>query len=229
LLGTCFLAKRDNSEFVQYSQRCGCTIMEQKKTVIGILGGIASGKSTVARLLGRHGCAVIEADPIAHQLLEKPEIKDQLVGLFGQHILDENGRVNRAALAHLVFSDASALNRLNALIHPPVMAEIERQIAAYQHDPTVSAIVLDVPLLAEAGGLDLCDVLVFVDADRPVRLERLKKSGKFDENELKKREKFQISLDKKKQLAHYSVSNNSGDSDLAGQVAQLFSTIIGSK
>ena len=109
------------------------------------------------------------------------------------------------------------------------MAEIERQIAAYQHDPTVSAIVLDVPLLAEAGGLDLCDVLVFVDADRPVRLERLKKSGKFDENELKKREKFQISLDKKKQLAHYSVSNNSGDSDLAGQVAQLFSTIIGSK
>ncbi|HDS84710.1 MAG TPA: dephospho-CoA kinase [Phycisphaerales bacterium] len=203
--------------------------MAEKKKVIGVLGGIAAGKSTVARHFERLGCAVIEADEIAHQILDESESKREIVRLFGPGIVDAKGRVDRKSLAGIVFSDAAALARLNTVIHPRVWAEVERRIAVYQRDSKIAAIVLDVPLLAEADRLDLCDVLVFVEAEQTRRWQRAKKSGKFDENELKKREKFQISLDKKKKLAHYILRNNSDESDLAGQVAQLFSTITGSR
>ncbi len=200
--------------------------MAKKKPVIGILGGIASGKSTVARHFGQLGCAVIEADAIAHEVLQKDEVKDNIVRDFGPDVLDGCGRLDRKSLARIVFENPAALDRLNRLIHPPVMDEVQRRIAAYQQDPTVAAVVLDVPLLAEVGRLDLCDAAVFVEADEVIRLKRLQKKGNFDEKDLKKREKFQISLDKKKKLANYSVCNNSDQSDLAEQVAGLFSTII---
>lgn len=203
--------------------------MAAKKPVIGLLGAIASGKSTVAKHFGRLGCAVIEADRLAHNMLEKKDLKDCISSYFGAAVLTPSGQIDRRSLGRVVFSDPAALKWLEALIHPPVMAEVERLIDAYQADKRVQAIVLDMPLLAEAGRLDLCDVIVFVEADLAVRRERLRKSGKFDENELKKRENFQISLDKKKNLAHYILCNNSDESDMAGQVAQLFSIITGSR
>jgi dephospho-CoA kinase len=203
--------------------------MDSEKKVIGLLGGIASGKSTVAGCFSQLGCAVIEADLFARYLLQRPDIKEEVSRVFGGDVLGPNGQVDRKSLARVVFNDETALSRLNALIHPHVMAEVERLIAFYKTDASAKAIVLDVPLLAEVGRLELCDVLVFVAADEAVRRERLRKSGKFDENELKKREKFQISLDKKQKLAHYSICNNSDESDVAEQVAQLFSTITGNR
>ncbi len=199
--------------------------MAKKKPVIGILGGIASGKTTVARHFGQLGCAVIEADAIAHDVLQKDDVKDSIVRDFSPDVLDASGGVDRKSLGRVVFEDADALGRLNRLIHPPVMDEVQRRIAAYRQDLTVAAIVLDVPLLAEVGRLDLCDVTVFVEAGEAIRGKRLQKKGNFDEKELKKREKFQISLDKKKKLANYSVRNNSDQSDIAEQVARLFSII----
>jgi len=203
--------------------------MKHAKKVIGILGGIASGKSTVANSFAPLGCAVISADVVAHGLLEEPDVKEAIVRVFGEKVLDAKGRVDRKSLGRIVFEDGAELERLNGLVHPRVMTEVERLIGVYQCDRAVKAIVLDVPLLAEVGRLDLCDVLVFVEANEQNRFERLKKSGKFDENELKKREKFQISLDKKKNSAHYIICNNSDDSDVAEQVAQLFSTITGNR
>lgn len=200
--------------------------MLKHKKIIGVLGGIGAGKSTVAECFARLGCVVIEADGIAHRLLEEADVKESIVRLFGGGILDSSGRVDRAALGRKVFSDAAALEKLNALIHPRVMAEVERQIGIYQADGAVQAIVLDVPLLAEVGRTDLCDVLVFVEADEAIRRQRAKKNGKFDENELKKRENFQISLDTKREIADYIIYNNSDNSDVAEQVAQLFSSIM---
>ena len=203
--------------------------MQNTKKVIGILGAIGSGKSTVARYFARLGCAVIDADRIAHEVLEEEEVKENVIRLFGKAVIDTSGRVNRAALGKLVFEDRTALDQLNSLIHPRVMAEVERRIAEYKDAKGVKAVVLDVPLLAEAGGADLCNVLIFVDADEAVRRERIKKSGKFDVNELKKRENFQISLDIKRKIADYSIRNNSENSDVAEQVAQLFSIITGNR
>lgn len=199
----------------------------RKKKVIGLLGGIGSGKSTAATCFARLGCAVIEADATAHRILEEEDVKDAIRAIFGAGVLDASGRVNRAVLGRIVFADVAALEKLNGLIHPPVMAEVERQIEAYQAAGTVRAIVLDVPLLAEVGRTDLCDVLVFVQADQNVRRQRVRNSGKFDENEMDKRENFQISLDTKRQMADYIVFNNSDESELAEQVAQLLSTVTG--
>lgn len=199
--------------------------MSKGPKIIGLLGGIASGKSTVAGCFARLGCAVIEADKLAHAVLEEEDVKETVLGLFGHGIQDTDGRVNRKSLAGIVFKDSTALQQLNGLIHPRVMAEVRRLIEVYRQNPQVKGIVLDVPLLAEAGGLELCDAIIFVDTDTPVRLKRWQKNTHYDEIELKKRENFQISLDKKKSLAHYIVSNNSDASEVAGQVAQLFSSI----
>lgn len=199
--------------------------MPEPQKIIGIIGGIASGKSTVAGCFAQLGCAVIEADKLAHVALHEEDIKEQVIRLFGNGILDAKGQIDRKSLSRIVFKDKAALGKLNALIHPRVMAEVKRLMGVYRQNSQVKAVVLDVPLLAEAGGLAMCDAVIFVEADEKIRLDRLRKSGKFDENELKKRENFQISLDKKKRLAHYIVSNNSDASDVAGQVAQLFSSI----
>jgi dephospho-CoA kinase len=195
------------------------------KPVIGILGGIGSGKSTVARTFGALGCAVIDADALAHGVLDEPAVVAAVRERFGSGVLNDAGRVDRSRLAERVFDQPEHTAFLNGLIHPRVLRTCEELIDRYQADPAAAAIVLDMPLLLEVGWENRCDILVFVDCDWGKRLERTLKKGKLDEIQLKKREKFQISLDKKKQIAHYRVYNNSDESDSTEQVAQLFSSI----
>lgn len=200
-----------------------------KKPAIGILGGIGSGKSTVAQAFGALGCAVIDADALAHGVLDEPAVVAAVRERFGRDVLNALGRVDRSRLAERVFAQTEHTAFLNGLIHPRVLRVCEELIDRYQIDPAAAAIVLDMPLLLEVGWEKKCDILVFVDCDWEKRLERTLKKGKLDENQLKKREKFQISLDKKKQIAHYRVYNNSDESDSTEQVAQLFSSITNNK
>jgi dephospho-CoA kinase len=201
-------------------------VKSRKKPVIGILGGIASGKSTVAAEFARLGCAVIDADKIAHQLLSERQINKEIIELFGNKVLDGSGDIDRHKLAAVVFSDAERLARLNELIHPPTLAEADRLIEHYNSQPDVKAIVLDMPLLAEVGWEKRCDRLIFVDCKEQKRLERAKKIGIFDENELKIRENFQISLYKKVKLCDNTIDNNSGFSALARQAKEIFTKVI---
>lgn len=193
------------------------------------MGGIASGKSTVAASFGRLGCAVIDADRIAHQVLEKEDIKEKVLLEFGRDLLTPTNQIEKKRLAERAFACRQAAQRLNAIVHPPVMAEIQQKIEQLQREGRVPAIVLDAPLLVEAGGQVLCDVLVFVDADDTIRLKRWLHTKPYDENELKKRENLQISLDKKRKMAHYIIYNNSDASEVAEQVAQLLSDITSGK
>jgi dephospho-CoA kinase len=196
-----------------------------RKTVIGIVGGIASGKSTVARELAKRGCAVIDADEMAKQFLRNKEVKKQLRCRFGSRIFDADGRVNRKKLAEKVFADDKAVKAVNAIIHPRVFEKTEELIEKYRQQPSVKAIVLDMPLLAEAGWHKKCDKLIFVRCDEKIRLKRAQKKGFLEENELKKRENFQISLDKKADMAHYIVENNDL-SELTKQIEKLFPALI---
>src|SRR4030042_2219173 len=123
-----------------------------KKPVIGILGGMCSGKSTAAAELARLGCAVIDADEIAHQLLDEEKTKEKVAGLFGREILDTQGKISREKLAEIVFDDAGKLLSLTSVLHPEVLAKAEELMARYTSEPTVKAIVLDMPLLVEVGG-----------------------------------------------------------------------------
>jgi len=194
--------------------------------VIGILGGMYSGKSTVAAELAKLGCAVIDADSISHQLLEEKDVLKKIVRVFGKGILDDKGKISRSALANRVFGDPAKLETLTGILHPLIMARVEQLIAQCGPQPAVRAIVLDIPLLVEIGWEKRCDHIIFVDCAPPLRLERAKKAGVFEADQLKIRENLQISLDKKKRIADNIVDNNSDLSGLSKQIACIFSTIV---
>lgn len=201
----------------------------RKLPVIGILGGIGSGKSFISRLFADLGCAVIDADHLAHEVLMLPEVRDQVKQIFGAGVLNDDGTVNRRQLAEKVFQDSYLLNILNDLVHPRVIEKAEALIRFYQENQSCKAIVLDIPLLVEVGWENRCDFLVFVECSVENRLRRLATGRDIDENQLKKRENFQISLDKKAKIAHYRINNNSDESEVAEQVAQVFSSITSCK
>ena len=196
-----------------------------KKPIIGIIGGIGSGKSTVAAEFAKLGCKVIDADKIAHELLDEPAVKAKVVGLFGRTILDSEGKIDREKLAEVVFADPQKLSLLNEIIHPLVLQRAEELIKQYDRQNQVKAIVLDMPLLVEVGWDKRCDKLIFVHCKQKLRLDRAKKLG-FDKNQVKIRENFQISLDNKANLADNTIENNSDFSVLARQVTDIFSYIM---
>ena len=201
----------------------------RKKPIIGIIGGIASGKSTVAAQFGKLGCAVISADAIAHDLLGEEPVRDEIVRLFGRGILQPSGQIDRRRLAEMVFADAEKLHALNKVIHPLVLARTERLIAEYEQRKHLQAIVLDMPLLVEVGWASRCDRLIFVRCDRAQRVRRAEQTGLMDEQGIKIREKFQISLDKKARLADNTIDNNSDFSTLVRQIQEIFSDIARSR
>ncbi len=199
-----------------------------KKPVIGILGGIASGKSTVAAEFAKLGCKVIDADDIVQELLETEAVKEKIAACFGRDILDSTGKINHKELAGVVFDDVDKLSSLNEIIHPFVLRRSQKLIDRYSRQDQVKAIVLDMPLLVEVGWAKRCDRLIFVDCKQELRAARAQKKG-FDKNQLKIRENFQISLDNKVGRADNTVINNSGFSALVRQVAGIFSDIMDSE
>ena len=217
---------------------CSAVGATGKKPIIGILGGIGSGKSTVAAEFAKLGCKVIDADEIAHELLDEPTVKEKVVGLFGRTILSaaadldstdlacrQAGKIDREKLADLVFADARKLSLINEIIHPLVLQRAEELIEQYNRQNQIKAIVLDMPLLVEVGWLKRCDKLIFVDCRQKLRLDRAKKMG-FDKNQVKIRENFQISLDNKIAIADNTINNNSDFSALARQVTDIFSYVV---
>ena len=197
-----------------------------KKPIIGILGGIASGKSTVAAEFVKLGCKVIDADKIAHEVLEEKTVKEKILESFDPTILDQEGKINRRKLAEIVFADAEKIALLNTIIHPLVLERADKLIKKYNKQNQVRAIVLDIPLLVEVGWHERCDKIIFVDCEPELRAKRAEKMG-FNKNQLKNRENFQISLDKKVKLTDNIIENNSGFSALVRQVADIFSYIVG--
>jgi dephospho-CoA kinase len=198
------------------------------KPIIGIMGGIGSGKSTVAAEFAKLGCKVIDADRIAHGLLDSKAVKEKIVGLFGKTVLDSSGRIEHKKLANVVFVSGDKLTALNKLIHPLVLARAEELIEQYNQQSQVKAIVLDMPLLVEVGWAKRCDKLIFIDCELKNREKRAKKLG-FDKNQLKIRENFQISLDNKATLADNTIENNSDFSAMVRQVADIFSDIMNNR
>ena len=201
----------------------------RKKPIIGILGGVASGKSTVAAEFARLGSKVIDADKIAQELLERNDVKEKVVSVFGEAILDSAGKIDRKKLGDIVFADRGKLASLNKILHPLVLGRAEQLIDRYSQENEVKAIVLDMPLLVEVGWAGRCDKLIFVGCKRKLRVDRAKKIGIMTENQLKIRENFQISLDRKATITDNTVNNNSDLSGLAKQVADIFSRIVNSE
>ena len=191
------------------------------------MGGIASGKSTVAAEFVKLGCKLIDADKIAHEFLGVTDIKHEIIAAFGETILGSDGQIDRRQLAKIVFSDGRDLSRLNKILHGPVIERVKQLIDEYNEGLDCKGIVLDMPLLLEVGWAKRCDRLIFVDCNAQLRLERAKKSGFIEENQLKIRENFQISLDNKEKMSENTIDNNSDFSVLVEQVNNIFYDIVG--
>ncbi len=195
--------------------------------MFGLLGGIASGKSAVARLLAGQDGRVISADELAHEVLESPEVVSRIRERFGTEVLDARGRVDRDALGKRVFSPAGgpeARAALESWIHPPVRARI-LALVNEARAAGVPRIVLDVPLLLENdvdhGLARLCDALIFVEADEATRDLRARRERGWPEGEVARREATQLSLAEKRRLSRHVIPNNQSPKDLEQAVAAL--------
>ncbi len=191
--------------------------------VIGIVGGIGSGKSRVASLLEESGCIVSDADALARAALRDESVRDTIVSWWGEEMLDDDGSVSRSRVADRVFADAAELERLEALLHPLVESGRRAEFDAATEDTT--ALVIDAPLLLEVGLDRACDVVLFVDTPRALRLERVASSRGWDEAELDRREGRQLSLDEKRSRAHHVLVNHGRVEELREQVEAFLATL----
>ena len=122
--------------------------------IIGLTGAVGAGKSTVAKAFGDLGCAVIDADAINHQVLTEPEVIDAIVARFGPTVRNEQGQIDRQVLSEIVFDDPAARKALTDIVHPRILARQDELLSDYRQNPSIPAVVLDVPLLLEVGYSD---------------------------------------------------------------------------
>ena len=182
--------------------------------VIGLAGGVGSGKSLVARLLQDRGAEVLDADALGHRALEGPDIRRRLVRAWGPGIL-RGGRIDRGELARAAFKSRSSARHLNRIVHPAILREIRRRLARRR-----AWTVLDAPLLFEAGADRLCDRVIFVDAPLTLRARRTKGRG-WPAGELERRERFQWSVAYKKKKADYVINNTGSASRTNRQLEKI--------
>jgi dephospho-CoA kinase len=192
-----------------------------KKLVIGLLGGMGSGKSRVAAEFAEHGARVINADQLGHDALREPAIRDELVLRWGRKILDANGDIARGSVARIVFADEAERRALEAVVHPFITGRIREEIDKAQNDPGVKLVVLDAAIMLETGWDQVCDNLIYVHAPRAARLRRLADQRGWSEKEVEAREHAQISLTEKATRANCAIDNSESPESLARQVESL--------
>ena len=178
--------------------------------LLGIIGGIGSGKSTASSLFQQYGAAVIYADDIGHQILLLPNVKQAVQERWGTAVFDENGEIDRRKLAAIVFADKNELAYLKLLTHPLITEKVHQQREEHKRNG-VQLCLLDAPLLLESGWDRMVDLIIFVSAPAEERWDRIKSRG-WSETEWKQREAAQLSVEEKARRAHI-VLNNSGDTE----------------
>jgi dephospho-CoA kinase len=193
----------------------------------GIVGGVASGKSLVSQAFASSGAGILDADKAGHEVLATdPDVRDALVARWGRSILADNDQVDRKAVANRVFSGTTDLasedrHFLESLLHPRIRQHLDQQRQAFAAEGR-PAVVLDAPLLLEAGWGPMCDVVVFVDVPRETRLARAGLRG-WSEAEFDRREAAQWPAEEKRRAADVVLENVGSPEDLADDVQQIWS------
>ncbi len=188
--------------------------------VVGLTGGIGSGKSTVSSLLTERGALVVDTDVVARQVVAPGgPAYDALVDRFGPTLASD-----RRALAGVVFSDPSALADLNAIVHPAVREEVARRMAELRDDGA-DVVVLAVPLLVETGGAYGVDAVVVVDCPEEIAVRRLVEQRGMDEADVRRRMAAQASRDERTAIADVVIHNDSSMDDLEAQADETWEWI----
>ncbi len=188
--------------------------------VIGIVGGIASGKSAASKAFEKLGAIVIDADAVGHEVLAQSQTKQQIRDAWGDRVFDESGNVVRKKIAEIVFTqDSNALKLLEQITHPKIEARL-RQLIDETPD-SVPALVLDAPILLKAGWDQYCHKVVFVECDRANRWLRAQARG-WSEQMFDARESAQFPVSAKRNRSTDSVSNNGTIEELQQAIADLW-------
>lgn len=189
--------------------------------LIGLTGGIGSGKSTVSSLLAERGAIIIDADAIVRELQAPGQpLLVKLAERFGDSVIDNSGALDRAALAAIAFADPEALKDLNKIVHPAVAAEMDRRLQ--EQRTTNNVVVLDIPLLAENPRKGLCGVVV-VDIDPELAVRRLVEFRSMAESDARARIEKQASRADRLAIADRVVDNSGDLQSLAAQVDDVWS------
>jgi dephospho-CoA kinase len=193
--------------------------------VVGLTGGIGSGKSTVSKLLAQRGAVIVDADVAARRVVEPGgPAYGGVVERFGSGILAPDGTIDRPALAAIVFNDAQALSDLNDLTHPAVGVLINEQLAAEAE--TDHVVILDVPLLVESGRTGTAGVIV-VDCPPEVAVERLVRQRGMDEADARRRVAAQVAREHRLAHADFVIDNSGSRRELEQQIDAAWAWIEG--
>jgi len=190
---------------------------------VGLTGGIASGKSTVSRLLAKHGAFVVDADLVAREVVEPgtPALA-QIVAVFGDGVLRPDGSLDRDALGAIVFADAEANKKLRAITHPAIGARIAELIDTVRDSDAI--VVLDAPLLVEAGWTGM--PLIVVAAEPEVQVERMVRDRDMDDGDARSRMAAQASLEDKLAKADIVIWNNGSIAELEARVDEVWAELV---
>ncbi len=197
--------------------------------VIGLTGGIASGKSTVSRVLRELGAPVIDADLVAKEVVRPgTEAWRELVAAFGQDILSEDGSIDRRKLGDQVFADPAAVKRLNEITHPRILRAIAARLEELRTAGagTVPAVVIDAPLLIEAGMVDMVDEVWVVVVDQETQVQRLMARDHFGLEQAMNRINAQIPLREKRRYADVIIDNTGSVRETRAQVNRHWGRIV---
>jgi len=193
--------------------------------VIGIIGGIGSGKSTVTQCLAELGAVVIDADKVGWEAyMPNTEVWHDVVSEFGQQVVAENGEINRKKLGEIVFGNPASRKRLNQIMHPRMYKMMEKKIEAYRQQG-VEVVVLEAAVLIEANWTPLVDELWVTVASEPVVLERLKKQRGLAEEQILSRIRSQLSFEERKKHANEIISNDGDLEEMREKIKVLWAKL----
>lgn len=198
--------------------------------VVGLTGGIASGKSTVSNYLKKMGAAIIDADLLARQVVEPGEKPWQKIKEdFGNQVLNPNGTLNRKRLAEIIFNDGERRKALNEIIHPEVIKKTLEMIDLYKKEGQVPLIVIDAPLLIEAGMDTLVDEIWIVVINEELQVQRLMARDNISREGALQRLRAQIPTKDKLKYAHRIIDNSLNLEHTLNQVQNFWHQVVGSK
>lgn len=187
--------------------------------IVGLTGGIASGKSTVSNYFREFGAEVLDADVVAKELSEKEENVAKIIEIFGNEILDENGNISRKKMRERAFLEKDKLKQLNELLHPQVIEVFKNKKENTKEDEIV---IFDIPLLFEAGMENLCDTVIVVYISKRVQLERIMKRDRHGIDLAERIIESQMSMSDKIDKADIIINNNCTLEDLKNNVNVVY-------
>jgi len=189
----------------------------------GLTGGVASGKSTVARMFEELGAKVIDADRIGHELLGSTQPPyNEIVRRFGKEVLDASGEIDRRRLGAIVFSDAAKLRELNAILHPRIIERVEAEAQRYRAQDPRAVILVDAALIFEAGIGSRFEKLLVAWCPPEMQIERLMAKAGLSRKKAEQRVAAQIPADEKRRRADYVIDCSGSPEDTRKQVERLF-------